>query len=174
MTNDDVPQKAPQNVPKDERIAHLVRLAGRGFARALQIRLAAHDVNFGHWVFLRILWDEDGLSQRELSARASLTEPTTHTALQRLEALGYLERRKLGANKRRQHVFLTEIGQSLRHQLEPMAFEVNTVALDGIGEADQSLLREMLVTIIGNLQKDEDLGISEGRKMPPTRMNADG
>jgi len=167
------PQDRPEHLHKDERIAHLVRLAGRGFTRALQIRLAAHDVNFGHWVFLRILWDTDGLSQRELSERASLTEPTTHTALQRLEALGYLERRKMGGNKRRQHVFLTPMGQNLRHQLEPMALEVNTVALDGIAEADQARLREILLMIIGNLQQDEDLGVSEGRKMPPTRVSVE-
>ncbi len=166
-------ENPPCVLHKDERIAHLVRLAGRGFTRALQIRLAAHNVNFGHWVFLRILWEKDGLSQRELSEQASLTEPTTHTALQRLEALGYLERRKLGGNKRRQHVFLTELGRNLRFQLEPMAFEVNTIALNGLSETDQDILREMLFKIIGNLQRDEAFGITEGRKMPPTRANGD-
>lgn len=166
-------ENPPKDLHKDERIAHLVRLAGRGFTRALQIRLAAHDVNFGHWVFLRILWEKDGLSQRELSEKASLTEPTTHTALQRLEALGYLERRKMGGNKRRQHVFLTELGISLRNQLEPMALEVNTVALDGLSEGDQDRLRAMLFTIIGNLQRDEEHGISEGRKMPSTRASSE-
>ena len=112
-------------------------------------------------------------SQRELSEKASLTEPTTHTALQRLEALGYLERRKMGGNKRRQHVFLTELGISLRNQLEPMALEVNTVALDGLSERDQDRLRAMLFTIIGNLQRDEEHGISEGRKMPSTRASGE-
>lgn len=169
MTSDNLPQV----LAKDERIAHLVRLAGRGFTRALQIRLAAHNVNFGHWVFLRILWEKDGLSQRELSERASLTEPTTHTALQWLEALGYLERRKMGGNKRRQHVFLTKLGLNLRCQLEPMAFEVNAIALEGLSETDQERLRNMLFTIIGNLQRDEEHGITEGRRMPPTRVNGD-
>ena len=78
----------------DDRMAHLVRDAARGLTRALQFRLAAHGVSMGHWVFLRILWDEDGLSQRELAARAGLMESTTHTALRRMEALGFIERRK--------------------------------------------------------------------------------
>jgi hypothetical protein len=33
-----------------------------------------------HWTFLRILWQSDGLTQRELSMRAGVTEPTTFTA----------------------------------------------------------------------------------------------
>ena len=58
-------------VPND-RLAHLVRDAGRSCVRALQMRLTEHDVSFGHWTFLRILWQADGLTQRELSARADL------------------------------------------------------------------------------------------------------
>lgn len=156
---------------RTERVAHLVRLAARGFTRGLQIRLAELDVTFGHWVFLRILWEEDGLSQRALSERASLTEPTTHTALQKLEALGYIERRKMDGNNRRQHVFLTPLGRELRQTLEPLALEVNSVALAGIAETDREKLRDLLFTIIGNLERDEEAALSQGRKMPPTRIS---
>ena len=53
-------------VPND-RLAHLVRDTARAYTRALQARLAQHQVPFGHWAFLRILWHSDGLTQRELS-----------------------------------------------------------------------------------------------------------
>ena len=67
-------------VPND-RMAHLVRDATRALVRALQERLARHDVPFGHWAFLRILWETDGLTQRELSREAGVMEPTTFAAL---------------------------------------------------------------------------------------------
>ncbi len=60
----------------EERLARLVRLAARAFNRSLQLRLHTEGVSFGQWIFLRILWYDDGLSQRELSQRAHLTEPT--------------------------------------------------------------------------------------------------
>ena len=60
-------------VPND-RLAHLVRDTERAFRRALQVRLAAHGVPFGHWSFLRILWETDGLTQKELSVRAGVME----------------------------------------------------------------------------------------------------
>ena len=90
-----------QDFPNNrERLAHLTRLAARGFTRSLQLRLDGFDMTFGHWIFLRILWDEDGLTQRVLSERASLTEPTTHNALVKLEKLGYVKRKNLKGNNR--------------------------------------------------------------------------
>jgi hypothetical protein len=47
-------------VPND-RLAHLVKDAARALLRALQMRLTAHGVPLGHWTFLRILWEKDGI-----------------------------------------------------------------------------------------------------------------
>jgi len=153
-----------------ERLAHLTRLAARGYSRSLQIRLAERDVSFGQWVFLRILWDEDGLTQRQLSEKAGLTEPTTHTALQKLEARGYVTRRNLPGNRRRQHAFLTEAGRALREVLEPMALEVNTVALAGLPAEEIEMFRRCLLKVIANLEQDEASKGEAGFRMPPTRV----
>src|SRR5205814_2274689 len=64
----------------DDRLAHLVKDATRALVRALQMWLAGHHVSFGHWTFLRILWEGDGLTQRELSEQAGVMEPTTFSA----------------------------------------------------------------------------------------------
>jgi DNA-binding MarR family transcriptional regulator len=153
-----------------ERLAHIIRLATRGFNRSLQIRLASHHVTFGQWIFLRILWEQEGLTQRELSEEAGLTEPTTHTALQRLEALGFLEKRTLAGNKRKQHVFLTKRGKELRIELEPLAVEVNEVALAGLSSSELDIIRKGMLLILDNLEEDERKAGEEGRKGPPTRI----
>jgi hypothetical protein len=44
----------------DDRLAHLVRDAARALTRSLSVRLAEHQVSFGHWAFLRVLWVGDG------------------------------------------------------------------------------------------------------------------
>jgi DNA-binding MarR family transcriptional regulator len=157
----------------DERLARLTRLAARGFIRALQIRLNQHGVSFGQWIFLRILWMEDGQSQRELAALAGVTEPTTHTALQRLQSLDLITRRNLPGNLRRQHVFLTEKGHALRHELEPLAVEVNDIAIRGMTPDQQEFIRTSLLQMIDNLTKDEEQAAERGLKMPPTRSAHD-
>src|ERR1700736_5025085 len=87
-------------VPND-RLAHLVKDATRALVRALQMRLAEHAVSFGHWTFLRILWEGDGLTQRELSEQAGVTEPTTFAALKAMERLGYICRRPRGGGRKK-------------------------------------------------------------------------
>src|SRR5215217_712803 len=91
----------------DDRLAHLVKDATRALVRALQMRLGEHDVSFGHWTFLRILWEHDGLTQRQLSVEAGVMEPTTFSALKAMEQLGYVERRQLRDNRKNIHVFVT-------------------------------------------------------------------
>ena len=67
---------------------YLVRDAHRAFQRLLERRIAAYGVTRGQWYFLRVLWNADGLSQRELSARVGMMEPTTAIALRSMEARG--------------------------------------------------------------------------------------
>src|SRR5918995_4639257 len=99
-------------VPND-RLAHLVKDATKMLVRALQMRLAAHAVSFGHWTFLRILWEGDRLTQRELSEQAGVMEPTTFAAVKAMERLGYVARRRVSGDQKRVYVHLTPRGRLL-------------------------------------------------------------
>ena len=122
-------------VPND-RLAHLVKDAARALLRALQLRLTAHGVSLGHWTFLRILWEKDGITQRELSEQAGVMEPTTTSALSAMERLGYVVRRKMPGNKKKVFVFLTPRGRLLKAKLVPFAEQVNEVAIHNVKLAD--------------------------------------
>ncbi|WP_232830565.1 MarR family winged helix-turn-helix transcriptional regulator [Oceanicella sp. SM1341] len=159
-------------VLQEERIARLIRLAARSFNRSLQMRLTREGVTFGQWIFLRILWQSDGLSQRELSEKANLTEPTAHSALLRMESLGFITRRNVGSNRRRQHAFLTDKGKALRDVLEPLAIETNQIAVNGLSGPEVETLRHALNTMIRNLEQDEKNGVANGMRVPATRSLA--
>ena len=60
----------------EESAGYLVRDTHLLFARTLRNLLQTHQITPGQWYFLRALWDEEGLSQRELSRRVGTTEPT--------------------------------------------------------------------------------------------------
>ncbi|MFI2819781.1 MarR family winged helix-turn-helix transcriptional regulator [Vreelandella alkaliphila] len=139
-----------EDVP-DDRLAHLVRDAGRVLTKSLQTRLAEHSVSFGHWSFLRILWVSEGLTQRELSEQAGLMEPTTFTALKAMEANGLIERRHLNGNRKNIHIYLTQKGRDLKEILVPLAEEVNDIAVQGVDDDDLRATRRTLLTIIRNL-----------------------
>ena len=155
-------------VPND-RLAHLVKHAARGFARALQMRLAEHAVSYGHWSFLRILWESEGLTQRQLSGQAGVMEPTTFSALNAMERLGYVVRKPSPTSRKEVHVYLTRKGRGLKDKLVPLAEEVNEVALRDIGAADIATTRRTLLAFIDNLAADEMDSLATRRRIPSTR-----
>ena len=152
----------------DDRLAHLVKDATRALLRALQMRLAEHGVALGHWTFLRILWEKDGITQRELSEQAGLMEPTTFSAVKAMLELGYVTRRHRADNRKKVYVFLTPKGRALKEKLVPLAEDVNRVAAHGIGEADIATTRRTLLAVIENLARDEARSPVK-RRIPSTR-----
>ena len=69
----------------EESTAHLVSLASRLFSRALQERLGRYGVSVAQWSMLLLLWEEESLTQKELSRRQQIEEPTAARTLQRME-----------------------------------------------------------------------------------------
>jgi MarR family transcriptional regulator, organic hydroperoxide resistance regulator len=155
-------------VPND-RLAHLVKDATRGLVRSLQMRLTEHAVSFGHWSFLRILWETDGLTQRELSEKAGVMEPTTFAALKAMEKLGYITRHKMVGNKKKVHIHLTETGLALKAKLVPLAEEVNAIAVAGVDPEHIAITRATLLKMIQNLAGDELASAQSLRRLPSTR-----
>ena len=143
-------------VPND-RMAHLVKDTARSFLRSLQARLATQGVSLGHWVFLRVLWERDGLTQREMSQEAGVMEPTTVVALRAMEELGYIRRERLPDNRKNIHVYLTSRGRALKKKLVPLAEEVNAVAMRGLKSTHIDATRRCLLVMLDNLAQDEVL-----------------
>ena len=153
----------------DDRLAHLVKDATRALLRALQMRLTAYDVSLGHWTFLRILWEKDGITQRELSEQAGVMEPTTFSAVNAMEKLGYVVRRQLPDNRRKVYVHLTPKGRLLKEKLVPLAEDVNRVAVGEIASEHIATTRQTLLTILENLARDEIAADDPQRRIPSTR-----
>jgi DNA-binding MarR family transcriptional regulator len=139
----------------DDRLAHLIKDATRALLRALQMRLTEHGVSLGQWTFLRILWETNGITQRELSVLAGVMEPTTFTAVTAMEKLGYVTRKKLPNNKKMVYVFLTPKGRLLKRKLVPLAEEVNRIAVENVNPQDIGTMRSVLLSMIENLARDE-------------------
>ena len=155
-------------VPED-RLAHLVKDAARAMVRGLQMRLAQHEVSFGHWAFLRILWETDGLTQKELSDEAGTTTPTTFSAVTAMEKLGYVERRYAPDNRKNTHVYLTPRGRALKRKLVPLAEEVNEISIKGVKATEIAITRKVLLAIIENMARDEAESNDPERRIPSTR-----
>jgi len=153
----------------DDRFARLVKDAARAMVRGLQMRFTQHEVSFGHWPFLRILWDRDGLTQKQLSDESGTTAPTTFNAVLAMEKLGYVVRRQTPDNKKNTYVFLTPKGRSLNKKLVPLAEAVNEISVRGLKETEIETARRVLLAISENMAKDEAESNDPARRVPSTR-----
>ena len=105
------------------------------------------------WYFLRTLWEKDGLTQRDLSRRLGIMEPSTLQQLRSMEAKGLIERRRSTTDRRKIHVHLTRTGKALKPRLLPYAREVNLAAVAGFSATELALLRRLLDRVQKNLAR---------------------
>ena len=133
-------------------VGYLLRDTYRAFTKILQARISAHGVTIGQWYFLRVLWDEDGLTQRELSQRVGMMEPTTVTALNGMEKRGYVQRVRNTEDKRKVNIYLTDKGRALRNVLLPHAIDVNIRSVAGVSLEDVETVRRTLHAMKRNLE----------------------
>lgn len=117
-------------------IGYLLRDCNRAFTKALEAKINPHGVLVGQWFFLRELWQADGLTQAELSARVGMKAPTTLVAIRRMVEDGLVVRRQHPRDKRKVRIYLTEKGRRTRDVLLPVARDVNFAATRGFSREE--------------------------------------
>jgi len=80
-----------------------------------------HDLTPQQFGLLGFLWQEDGITQAELSAKSQIDRTTMGGLIDRLEKEGLLVRRNHPADRRAYLICLTEKGKELQPVLTPLA-----------------------------------------------------
>jgi DNA-binding MarR family transcriptional regulator len=143
-------------------IGYLTRIAFRSFSRALERRTLRFGVSGGQWRFLRQLWVEDGITQRELSRRVGMREPTTVSAINSLARSGFVERTPSQSDRRKVHIHLTERARELKSVLLPLVAEVNALATRGVEPTELETFRKVLGQINANLAVEAEGSLALG------------
>ena len=135
----------------DESTAHLATLTARFFSKALNTRMSSYGVSSGQLPLLLHLWEDNGISQKDLSRRVNIEEPTAANTLNRMERDGLIERKRNPLDRREIRVHLTEKGESLKNDIIPFAKEVNSLATHGMSPEDKKRLNSLLAYVISRL-----------------------
>lgn len=131
-----------------------VRRAHRAFDRALQRRLVPHGINTAYWYYLRALWDEDGLTQKQLSERTGVAENTTTATIAGMVKDGLVTRTRTQDDRRKWRIGLTPRARKLRDELLPCAAQVNAAAARGLDPRDLARFLEVVEQMTASLGAD--------------------
>src|SRR5690606_21573463 len=104
------------------------------------------------WIFLRTIWEEDGLTQKEIGRRVGILEAATGSALDKLERRGLIERTRNSADRRKISVCLTERGRELGRELIPKADQLNDDLVAGFEHFEVAQLCSYLNRVLKNLR----------------------
>lgn len=158
------------NLPFDLSIGYQIQLTHRLMQKLLQLKIEQFGVTLGMWYFLRVLWDQDGLTQKELSDLVGTMEPTTLSAIASMEQRGIVARVRNAADKRKINIFLTPYGHELKRKLLPIGIEVGDIAKTGISRREADLQ----IALLGELQTNLEAAIRSLSPRSPTRSRVGG
>lgn len=136
-----------------QSMGYLTAVVSRLLTSRLTKRFAAAglDLTAEQWAALLQLWNEDGLSQREIAEGLLLEKSSVSRLLDGLERKGLATRTQGLEDVRHKRIFLTEKARSIRDQSVQIARDLLAVAQSGITEAELALCRDVLRRMHRNL-----------------------
>jgi MarR family transcriptional regulator, organic hydroperoxide resistance regulator len=147
----DSPTRA-DNLALDRQLCFALYTASRAMTRAYGPLLDGTGLTYPQYLVMLVLWEtpEEAQTVGELGVRLHLDSGTLTPLLKRLEAVGYVERRRSLTDERQVHVRLTGAGLALRARAE--AVPASLAGCVGLAEADIDDLRERLNELTATLE----------------------
>lgn len=119
-----------------------------GVYRPLLDRLG---LTYPQFLVLLVLWESDGRTVSELGTALQLDSGTLSPLVKRLEAEGFVVRRRDTADERRVLVELTDTGRGLRAEVREVPRHVAEAA--SLSEAELVALRDTLIAITDSINR---------------------
>lgn len=151
----DFPVRYFDTDPRTMPLGQLLSWVGVGIGERWKQATTGAGVNRTAYTLLTAVADQDGITQREIARHSRLSPATLTPAVDALEGDGLLRRERDATDRRQIRLHLTDRGRArldevrtaIRTSLGPLFPEVT--------EAEQALIRNYLVTLLGNLHHED-------------------
>jgi len=141
-------------INKEEESLHLLlwQVIRQHFIRHHYL-LSKIGLHKGQPPILGMLWEKDGLTQKEIAEKLRLKPSTVTAVLKRMEKAGLLKREPDPKDMRISRVYLTKKGRDLKKDVEKIMKMLEEECFDGFTLEEKVLLRRFFIQIRDNLKK---------------------
>jgi DNA-binding MarR family transcriptional regulator len=106
-------------------------------------------------IILKLLLADDGLTQKELTAKLQITSSSCGSLIMKLEQEGYLKRRTNESDKRTFNVYLTESGRALGARYKEKTVIVLEKWASNLTESEKEQLFTLLTKLYEGLENQQ-------------------
>jgi len=135
----------------DAQLCFALHAASRAFDGVYRVLLREFGLTYPQYLVLLVLWEHGELSVKNLGAKLRLDSGTLSPLLKRLEAAGWVERRRAVDDERSVVVSLTGAGGALKERIMQVRTGVG-VAI-GMDQKEAEALRSRLVELTRSLDE---------------------
>lgn len=125
------------------------------FSEAFGRWLEGSEITRIQWIALYYIYEEEGLSQRELGNLMCIKDSSVGRLVSRLERDGFIKRIKSEKDKRLINLELTEEGKSRFQEVLPLGEAFNDTLTSGVSDEDLAVFNSVLQKMLSNITNEE-------------------
>ncbi|KFI11736.1 MarR family transcriptional regulator [Vibrio coralliilyticus] len=129
----------------------LINVVANDAAKTFDTELKKHGLTLALWPTLMCLWEEEGVTQRDIAQKSKVENSTTTRTLDKLENLGLVERQPDPNSRRAFRIYLTDEGRALKETLVPIPMAINQKLLSSLDPKERDeiirLLQKMVAAV---------------------------
>ena len=141
----------PEEFDRQNSFGWMINVIANKATKDFDLELKKHGLSIALWPTLMCLWEEEGVTQRDIAAKSKVENSTTTRTLDKLEKLELVERRADPHSRRSFRIYLTEKGKALEEVLIPIPIKLNKELMEALDTDEQQqmigLLKKMVAAI---------------------------
>ncbi|CAK2407946.1 MarR family transcriptional regulator, transcriptional regulator for hemolysin [Vibrio crassostreae] len=141
----------PEEFDRQNSFGWMINVIANKATKDFDLELKKHGLSIALWPTLMCLWEEEGVTQRDIAAKSKVENSTTTRTLDKLEKLELVERRADPHSRRSFRIYLTEKGKALEEVLIPIPVKLNEELMASLDAKEQQqmigLLKKMVAAV---------------------------
>ncbi|UVI28299.1 MarR family winged helix-turn-helix transcriptional regulator [Paenibacillus spongiae] len=136
----------------DKYIGVLVHRADLKLSNYYQKTVNPFDITIDQWEILVVLWDHEGITQKELAERLYKDQTNVARMLFKLENKGFIQRQIHETDRRALRVYLTDKGHAVKDDILEISIQAYQRTIAGLTEEEVDQFRRTLSIIHDNVK----------------------
>lgn len=138
----------------NEFFGYIINLTARNMKKKLETEIKKYDITIPQWAVLKVLSEEDNLTQAEVAEKLSADRATTGAVIDKLINKKLVCRNQCENDRRANRVCISDCGQELAKKISDEAVKCNSKALEGFKEEEIEQLVMYLHRVNNNLNRE--------------------